>query len=334
MKILILGGTGFIGSHIVELCVTRGYKVSVLSRGETADKLPPQVERLFGDRSAGQAGLDALRNGCWDVCFDLSGYTPLQIRASSEVLRGKVNHYIYFSSIKALDASADHPLTENDPLHPSVDETMTEIDNRTYGLLKASCERIVKEYFPAALSILRPQVVVGPQDLSGRLVYWILKSQERIRVLAPGDGVDFLQVVDVQDVAGFSVTLAEIQLFDTFNLSGEKLIWSDFLELLGIEDYVWVASEYLENAGISFRELPLFRSRYGSESRYMNVSNEKAVRSGLTLMPFESTLAKVKAWMQNSDRDQIMLPCIQEELLSAEQEARLIEGFLGSTFLN
>ena len=138
MKILILGGTQFIGRHITLAFFAAGHAVSVLTRGLSPDDLPPEVERLHGDRDEGLAGLPALASRTWDACIDVSGYTPRQVRPSAELLRAQVQRYVFISSVSVYGDTRRRPVLETDPLLAAAAEDVTEINGETYGPLKVT----------------------------------------------------------------------------------------------------------------------------------------------------------------------------------------------------
>jgi 2'-hydroxyisoflavone reductase len=168
MRVLILGGTQFVGRHIVETLLAAGHMVSILTRGKTPDELPPQVERLRGDRDKGIFGLEALRGRSWDVCVDVSGYTPRQVRPSAERLRASVKRYVFVSAVRVYGDPDRRPVRETYPRVPPASEDVTEVNDETYGALKVTCENIVQQIYADRCTLLRPQIVVGPHDPSGR----------------------------------------------------------------------------------------------------------------------------------------------------------------------
>jgi 2'-hydroxyisoflavone reductase len=315
MRVLILGGTGFIGQHIVEALLAAEHEVSVLSRGTSPDELPRSVERLRGDRDAGTSGLDALTGRAWDVCVDVSGYTPRQVRPSAERLRTAVRRYVFISAVSVYGDPKDRPVLETHPRVAPAAEDVTEVNGDTYGPLKVACENIVQEIYADRCTLLRPQIVVGPHDPTGRYSYWVQRAQRGGEMLAPGDGSDHLQVIDVRDLARFVRTVIENDLGGIFNLSGPRLTWRDFIHLLGAESPVWVAAEILQAASVTFLDLPLFRTEHGPRSGLMDVSNEQARAAGLTLTDPQETAEDVRAWLQGGR----LVPA-----LSPEREAELI----------
>ena len=315
MKILVLGGTQFLGRHIVETLLAAGHAVSILTRGQSKDELPAEVERFRGDRDDGVAGLKALSGHEWDVCVDVSGYTPRQVRASAELLSAIVKRYVYISAVSAYGDPIRRPVRETDPVLPPAAEDVTEVNGETYGALKVACENIVRETYGERCTVLRPQVVVGPHDQTTRYTYWVHRATRGGEMLAPGDGSDHVQVIDVRDVARFVRTAVENGVSGTFNLSGPRLTWAEFLKMLGAKNLVWVNAAIIRAAGLTFVELPLYRPDGGPRSSLMDVSNERAREAGLVLTDPAITARDVRASSAGADLS---------EALSAEREAELI----------
>src|SRR5579872_292284 len=214
LRILILGGTQFLGVHITERAVARGHTVTLFNRGRTHADLFPQLEKLQGDRD-GQ--LDALKGHSWDVVIDDSGYVPRHVRLSAELLAPSVHQYIYVSSISAY-ASFAHPNSEDSPLGKLTDESVEKVTDTTYGPMKASCEKAVLTALPGRTAILRPGYVVGPNDHTDRFTYWPARATRGGEMLAPGTPRDPIQFIDVRDLARFTIDLAERNVRGTFNL--------------------------------------------------------------------------------------------------------------------
>lgn len=315
MRILILGGTQFIGRHIVEGLVAAGHHASVLTRGKTPDELPEQVERLRGDRDHGVHGLPALAGRTWDACVDVSGYTARQVRASAEMLCSAVKRYLYVSAVSVYEEPSERPIRESHPRLKAADEDVIEVDGETYGPLKVTCENIVQGVYHDRCTILRPQIVVGPHDPSGRYTYWLNRAAQGGQMLAPGDGSDHVQVIDVRDIAQFARRAIEKGLSGAFNMAGPRLTWTEFVRLLGAANPVWVAAETLNRAGVTEFELPLFRAERGPRSGLMDVCNERARAAGLTLTDPETTLRDVRAWGLGKNLTPLLSPEREAELL-------------------
>ncbi|HUG89934.1 MAG TPA: NAD-dependent epimerase/dehydratase family protein, partial [Planctomycetaceae bacterium] len=301
--------------HIVEALLAAGNRVTVLNRGQTLDELPAEVERLRGDRDRGAAGLDALRGRVWDVCVDVNGYTARQVRSSAEVLRTFVGHYVFTSAVSVYGDPAAGPVDETHPRLPPAAEDVTEVNRDTYGPLKVACENIVQDIYGDRCAVLRPQIVAGPYDPFDRFSYWVRRAAEGGELLAPGDGSDHVQFIDTRDVARFTRIGSENALSGSFNLAGPRLTWSEFLELLGARNVVWVPAEIIQAQGVTEFELPLYRRNGGPRSSLMHVSNARAVNAGLTLTDAAVTANDVRVWL----RSQPLAPA-----LSPEREAALI----------
>jgi 2'-hydroxyisoflavone reductase len=315
MNTLVLGGTQFIGRHIVETLLTAGHTVSILTRGRTPDELSARVERLRGDRDEGPQGLQALEGRSWDACVDVSGYTPRQVRPSAERLHARSQRYVFISAVSVYGDPRDRPVRESHPRLSAAGEDVIEIDGETYGPLKVACEDIVQAVYGDRCAILRPQVVVGPHDPSGRYSYWVQRASRGGEMLAPGDGSDHVQVLDVRDLARFVRTVIEHDLGGAFNLAGPRLTWREFMNVLGAENLVWVPAEILQSAGLTYQELPLFRPEHGPRASLMDVSNERARTAGLTLTSPETTARDTGAWLSGRNEPLALTP---------EREAALI----------
>ncbi len=326
MDILVLGGTQFIGRHIVDALTKAGHVVTVFTRGITPDPLPLGIKRLHGNRNEGLSGLSALRGRTWHTCVDVSGYTPIQVRASATALRACVSHYVYVSAVSVVDHRltdpVDTPVTESHALLPAAAENITEINSDTYGPLKVACEGIVQTLFANRCTIVRPQVVAGEFDDSGRLSHWIGRAESSKTdgkcMLAPGDGSDYLQLIDVRDVANFIKTAVESNIYGIYNLSGHRVTWARFMQLLDARNYVWVSAAILCEANLSFSQLPLYRAQGSPRSSLMHVSCDAALAAGLVLRPLADTIKIMQDWLRATSANSEPLA------LSAEIEAQLV----------
>jgi len=316
MRILVLGGTRFVGRHIVEALVAAGHAVSILTRGWSPDALPSTVERLRGDRNLGNAGLTALQGRSWGACVDVSGYTPRQVRASAELLRAVVRRYVFVSAVMVYGNGTVRPVRETHARVPAAGEHVTDVNGETYGALKVACEDIVQEIYGDRCTLLRPQVIAGPHDPSGRFTYWVARAGQAGAMLAPGDGSDHLQFIDARDVARFVSAVVERDLDGSFNLAGRRLTWREFIRSLGATNIVWVPALILQSAGLTFMELPLYRPERGTYSGLMEVSNELARAAGLRLTDLDATIADTRAWLAGQELTLALSPKRERELIA------------------
>lgn len=314
MDILVLGGTQFIGRHIVEALVSRGARVSVFTRGRTPDALDPGVERLHGDRNEGRDGLSSLEGRRWDACIDVSGYTPRQVRASAELLRDRVAQYVFVSTVSVYADSTVAPIDESHPRATAAPESVTEVTGETYGPLKVACEDIVTAIFGDRATLIRPQIVAGAFDPTGRYPYWVQRAAQGGEVLAPGDGSDYLQVIDAGDLARFVVLTAAQRVPGAFNLAGPRITWVEFMRLLRVAP-TWVDADTLRAAGVTFAELPLFLAASHPRSNLMHVSAERAAAAGLVLSDPAQTVAAVRLWLEGRTIPAALAPERERALL-------------------
>jgi 2'-hydroxyisoflavone reductase len=246
LRILILGGTGFIGPHMVRTALARGHSVTLFNRGRTNTHLFPEVEKLVGDRN-GQ--LDALRGQTWDVAVDNSGYYPSHVRASAELLQGSVGHYLYTSTIDAYRDFRVLGIDENYPL-ATLPAGSPEDPRRFYGPLKALCEEAVRELYPDTSTQVRPGWIVGPGDNNHLFTYWVVRVDRGGEVLAPGEPTDPMQVTDVRDLAEWYIQIAEQRLTGAYNAVGPVISMAQML--YGIRaitstpvSFTWVDADFL-----------------------------------------------------------------------------------------
>src|SRR3954465_12228970 len=209
MRILVLGGTQFLGRHVVDAALEHGHELTLFNRGQTRPELFPDVEKLRGDRDG---DLAALAGRDFDAVVDTSGYVPRIVEQTIDAL-GDVGHYTLVSSISVY-ADVSTPPTESSPLAEL--EQPTEEWREAYGELKADCEDVVRERFPAAF-VVRPGLIVGPWDPTGRFTYWPQRFAQGGRVLAPAPPDADAQVIDARDLAAWIVRAAESELAGTYN---------------------------------------------------------------------------------------------------------------------
>jgi 2'-hydroxyisoflavone reductase len=300
VRVLILGGTLFLGRHLTEAALARGHEVTLFNRGRTNAQLFPEVEKLRGDRQTGN--LDALRERRWDAAIDTSGYVPRVVRESAELLAGAVEHYTFVSSLSVFTPPAKRGLTELDPVTPLSDADSEDVQEH-YGPLKAVCEQVVEEVFPGRALNLRSGLLVGPHDPTNRFDYWVRRIARGGDVLAPDPRTQPVQLIDARDLAAWTLRLAESHQAGTFHATGEVSTFGDMLAQCGAAAQtparvVWVDEGFLLEHGVEpFAELPLWLAPHANADwdGFFTVDVTKAIRHGLDLRPLEESARDVLA---------------------------------------
>jgi 2'-hydroxyisoflavone reductase len=308
MRLLILGGTVFLGRHLVEVALRRGHEVTMFNRGIHGADLFPDVERLKGDR---KEDLSALAGREWDAVIDTCGYFPRIVRNSARALAGSVGHYTFISSISVFSDFSKPGINEETPVATIEDETMEEITGESYGPLKALCEKAVEEEFPGRTLVVRPGLIVGPNDPTDRFTYWPHRVAEGGKVLAPGEPETPIQIIDVRDLAEWTIDLVEKKQTGIYNATGPvpELTMGTMLEecrrVSGSDaEFVWVDAAFLEKEGIvMWSDLPAWVPDTDETRGFSRVDVSKAVASGLTFRPIAETIADTLAWEKTLPAD-------------------------------
>jgi 2'-hydroxyisoflavone reductase len=293
MRLLVLGGTRFLGRHVVEAALAAGHEMTLFNRGLTAPRLFPEVEHVRGDRDG---GLGALRGRSWDAAVDTSGFVPRLVRASAELLAGAVAHYTFVSSISVYREPPAPGQDESAPVVELSDPSVEEITAETYGGLKVLCEDVVAEVFPGRHASLRAGLIVGPYDPTGRFTYWPFRIARGGEVLAPGEPERWIQFVDARDLAGWILLLAERRTAGTFNATGPepRLTMGELLEACSEQSeraarLVWVDGSFLADRGVGeWMELPLWV--LPENEGILQVDVGRAVAAGLAFRPLGETI--------------------------------------------
>ncbi len=300
MRLLVLGGTLFVGRHLVEAALDRGHEVTLFNRGRTNTDLFPEVERLQGDRDG---DLSALEGRTWDAVFDPSGYVPRVVRASAEVLAPSVGHYTFVSSGSVYPfANVSHD--EQSPVEALEEET--EDIAKAYGALKALSEREVEQVLPGRTLILRAGLIVGRYDWTNRFGYWVRRVAEGGEVLVPAPRDWTVQIIDARDLVDWTLDLAEREEAGTFNAVGPErpIAIEELVEAIKRESgsdarFTWVDEEFLLGQGLEpFDDVPLWLGlgRNPEVSSFYRMENTKALGAGLSFRPLAQTIADSLAW--------------------------------------
>ena len=313
LNILILGGTGFIGPHMVIEALRRGHNVSLFNRGRTNSALFPDLELYVGDRDS---GLDALKGHSWDAVVDNSGYVPRHVADSARLLSSAASHYLYISSISAY-ADFGRANDENSPLATMDDETVEEITGETYGPLKALCEkRAAAEINAGDLTILRPTYVCGPGDHTDRFTWWPARTMRGGDMLWPGTRADKIQIIDVRDLANFVVDSLEQKITGIYNMvtpAGGYLMGELHDDCLAITasdmNAVWVSGKFIDDNKLAEgRSIPIWSSPDGDSGKVAFVNGEKAVAAGLRNRPIRETARDALAWWKTLPEERTSKP--------------------------
>lgn len=318
MKLLVLGGTKFVGRAAVEAALERGHEVTLFNRGETNPELFPEAEKVRGDRDG---DLSALRGRKWDAVIDPSGYVPRIVKASAELLRESVGFYLFVSTI-AVYADFSRSPEEDDELRGLGEYSADEIreDRANYGALKVLCEEAVRDSLGDRAIIVRPGFIVGPHDPTGRFTYWPHRIARGGDVIVPAPPERRLQFVDVRDLGDWMVRLCEQRRAGAYNAANQGVSWAEFVdacrEVAGSNArFVWVQDPFLVEHGIdSFLEFPLWIP--GNEYiGFHDVNVARAIESGLTFRPLIETVRGTLEQAETTDAG--LAPVREAELLEA-----------------
>ena len=296
MDILVLGGTGFIGPHMVRHAVSRGHTVTLFNRGRTNTHLFPELEKLVGDRDGDLAALEGRR---FDAVIDNSGYVPRHVRDSAELLADS-GRYLFVSSISAYKDLAPDGITEDYDVGRLDDPTVEEVTNQTYGPLKALCEEAVQEVFGDRANVVRPGYIVGPGDPTDRWTYWPVRVSMGGDMLVPGAPEDPVQFIDARDLGSWMVGMLENEVGGVFNAIGpvEPLNMGTMLETCrevagGDAVFHWADAAFIEEQNVFF---PIWNPTTGDFGGAHRVDISRAIAAGYTSRPVAETVRDTREW--------------------------------------
>lgn len=331
LKLLILGGTGFIGPHQVRYALARGHQVTIFNRGRQKEAWPGPVEELLGDRSTGD--LRALEGRAWDACIDNPTTLPFWVRDAGKTLAGHVGQYLFVSTVSAYadnHAAADEtaPLAAYagpDPLA----ETSAGAHRELYGPLKAASEAEARRQFGDKVTIVRPGLIAGPGDDTDRFTYWPVRLARGGEIAAPGDGTDPVQFIDARDLAEWTVRLMEQRSFGAFNATGpaRPLTMAAVLQRVaqGVgarPQLTWIPASVLDAEHVeAWSDMPVWVPGTGEDAGFARRRIDRALAAGLTFRPTAVTAADTLAWFRT------LPPERQARLhagLTADREAALL----------
>jgi len=298
MKILVIGGTRFVGRHFVEAALANGHEITLFNRGQSNADLFPNVENLQGDRTSDE-GLAVLKGKHWDAVVDTCGYVPGVVRKSAELLKDAVGIYLFISTISVYDDIMQPRADENAKLQTLADPTVEEVTNETYGGLKVLCEQVVNDIYGDRALQVRPGMIVGPFDPTDRYTYWDVRAAHGGEILAPGAPDRPVQMIDGRDLGKFMVHLLEQKTVGVFNATGQVLTWQEWMDTVrtaggAAAQYTWVSDDFLKEQQANGGELPFW-----VPAPYENifaVSVDRAVSAGLTFRPALEIARDTLAW--------------------------------------
>jgi 2'-hydroxyisoflavone reductase len=335
MRILILGGTRFIGLHMTALALARGHSVTFFNRGRTNKDRFPEVPRITGDRNGDLGGL---AGRSFDAVIDNSGYVPRQVRLAAQMLRASVPHYLFVSSLSVY-ASFAAPNDEDSPVGKLADETVETVDGATFGPLKALCETAAREVYGAGnVTVLRPGLIVGPDDNTDRFTYWPARAARGGRFAAPGAPTDPVQIIDARDLAAFALDAVERRVTGTFNVVsapgrftiGELVAESvaaarSIAKPAATPEPVWMPAPFLEAQGVQpWSDMPVWVPATGDSAGFAATAMSRATVAGLRIRPLAETVVDTLRWHLSrpaAERDKLKAG------LAAERETKLLADF-------
>jgi 2'-hydroxyisoflavone reductase len=365
LHILILGGTGFLGPACMESALERGHRVTLFNSGRTEERrsannrpsvIPEGVEVLIGNRDPDKTaderrlqglpeeqrkpdpnspkGLAQLEGRKFDAVIDTSGYYPRMVKASAEQLAPRVHQYIFISTLSVYKSNAQPGNDESAELATMDDPTLEEMgpSGAYYGPLKALCEQAAEDAMPGRTTILRPGFIVGPRDTSRRFMYWPVRIAQGGEMPIPGDPDTLIQVVDVRDLADFTIRCIEQNITGAFNITGQPQTMQRFVEQIrdgvGADTrFVFLGASGPQNLG--FHTHPLYIPQKGEFTGFHQRDVSKAVRRGLTFRPLADTARATLDWY-NEVPGPIQAGLLNENRLNPEREREILEAHRGA----
>ena len=322
MNVLVIGGTSFLGPHLIDALLRRGHRVTTFNRGRNPSPQPPEVERIIGDRAADIGRLARRR---FDAVIDTCGYVPRVVGLSLDVLASQVGSYAFVSTISVYGESLDEPRDETCPVATAPDPSVEEITAESYGALKALCESVVRTRMGGREFVIRPGLIVGPLDPTDRFTYWPHRAALGGEMLVPGAHEHNISIIDVRDLASFIAGGVERGVTGTFNASGDTAATTmgDLVEACvrasgGIAKPTWVDESFVKANDVApWSELPAWIP--SGEDSLMWASSARALGEGLTYRPLDETVSATLAFTRAKGLDRPL-----KSGLSNERESDLL----------
>ncbi len=332
-KILFLGGTGFLGPVTVEAALARGHEVTLFNRGKTNSHLFPDLEKLQGDRKAGE--LDAIKGRKWDAIIDTSAYYPRAVREAIAATQGNVGYYSLITTISVYAGYAKVGMTEDDALAKlpeGADPATEQVGGLTYGPLKAMCEHAAEEAMPGRVAHIRPGLIVGRGDPTDRFTYWPVRIARGGEVLAPGTPDDRVQIIDVRDLADFIIRALEQSATGAYNATGPlggmpmgRLLDACRSASGSNAEFIWADAEFLEGQEVRpWADMPVWLPPKGDYAGFGTVDVSRAVAKGLAFRSPEDTVKDTLAWFATLPEER---RAKLKAGLTPEREAEILSAF-------
>jgi len=301
MNFLIIGGTRFLGRHLVDAARARGHTVMLFNRAKSNPGLFPELETIQGDR---EHDIEKLSGRAWDAVIDTCGYVPRIVRLSTSSLERSVGRYVFISSISVFANFSKIGMDESDPVGKLEDESVEEITGETYGPLKALCEKTVQEMYGDRALIIRPGLIVGPNDPTDRFTYWPVRVARGGEVLSPDKPTAPVQIIDVRDLAEFTIHLIEENASGIYNATGPdyELTFGRMLEtskeVSGSDaDFKWASVEFLNQNNVApWSDMPVWIPDTPEDAGFSRFDLSKAIRAGLKFCALQDTVRDTIAW--------------------------------------
>lgn len=302
MKILVLGGTSFVGRYLVEAAVENGHEVVLFNRGKTNPKVFHHLRHIQGDRR-NEAKL--IGEEQWDAVFDTCAYSPQDIQPTIDSLMNKTKTYMFISTISVYDDYKNGRPDETSSTFTQKIET-DEVTGKTYGPLKVMCEELVNNAFKSRALIIRPCIVVGPNDPTDRFTYYAQRLMKNGKVALPGGDEPYrmVQWIDVRDMAKWIVQMVEGGASGTFNAASNPVSLNEFFNAIASKgiDKEWISDEVLKEVDLGDRRYPFWMSiSENFPEGFIIVENQQAVEHGLTFRPIKETAEDTRIWSNNRE---------------------------------
>lgn len=337
-RILFLGGTGYLGPHTVRAALAQGHEVTLFNRGKTNTHLFPELEKLKGNRRTGE--LDALKGRAWDAVIDTSGYLPRNVTSTTELLADAVGQYVFISTISVYADRSKVGMDESSPVGQISDEETESIAEvrdmgpARYGPLKARCEAAAESAMPGRVTNIRPGLIVGPGDPTGRFTYWPIRVARGGEVLSPGGGGDYVQFIDVRDLAEFIVSTIGNDHVGVYNAQGPEHLLTIQELLHGCKcvsgsdaTFVWADAEFLsENDVHPWSSMPVWIPPSEGYEGAGQLSSARAHKVGLTHRPPAETIRATLDWYNELPEDSRQRS-FGNNGMDPEREAEVINGW-------